>query len=105
MNSYLNNNFIDTCIDKIQTLAALSIYGESVKMGVRVSLYKACDYLILNKIENTKSNLLILKERLMMLANATHSNLPNYKKVLIYAASLIDIDSIVISVPMSKLYN
>lgn len=94
MDVHIENCFIEECIDKIQTLAALSLYGESVDLAILVVIHDACRYLILSKPGDPELNLLTFKEQLTSLANHTHSSLPNYRKTLAYAASLIVIHQV-----------
>lgn len=90
----IENCFIDECLDKIQTLAALSLYGDNVELAILVVIHDACRYLILSKAGDPERNLLAFKEQLSKLAAHTHRSLPHYKKTLAYAASLIVIHQV-----------
>ncbi|WP_211441652.1 hypothetical protein [Collimonas humicola] len=94
MDIHIEHCFIDECVDKIQTLAALSLYGDSVELEILVVIHDACRYLILSKPGDPELNLLAFKERLAKLAAHTHRSLPHYKKTLAYAASLIVIHQV-----------
>jgi len=94
MNAHIENCLIDEYIDKIQTLAALSLYGDSVDLAILVVIHDACRYLILSKPGDPERNLLAFKAQLGMLAADTHRSLPHYRKTLTYAASLIVIHQV-----------
>lgn len=92
MTFFLKDNFIDEDIDKILALATLSLYDENVEFALFVVVHKACYHLILNTPGNPNANLLAFKRQIMRLASTTHHSLPNYKKSLAFAASLIEVD-------------
>jgi hypothetical protein len=93
-NIFLDDHSADAYIDKILTLAALSLYGENVEIALLVVIHKACRHLVLNKPGDPERNLLAFKRHLMTVADSTHHSLPNCKKNLVYAASLIAVDPV-----------
>ncbi|MQR01240.1 hypothetical protein [Glaciimonas soli] len=83
------SDLIDECINKIQTLAALALYGDNVELAVQVIINEARFYCSTIKTDESRANLLALKNRLNKLANFTHPSLPAYKKTLQFAASAV----------------
>jgi hypothetical protein len=84
---------LDECIDKISNLAALTLYGMNVVGQVHVAINEVCRYLILKKSGDPEFNLMAFKNRLLTLSHLTHPSLPDYRKTLNYAASLIVIEA------------
>ncbi|WP_211441816.1 hypothetical protein [Collimonas humicola] len=84
---------LDECIDKISNLATLTLYGMNVVGQVHVAINEVCRYLILKKSGDPECNLLAFKNKLLTLGHLTHPSLPDYRKTLNYAASLIVIEA------------
>ncbi|WP_062116255.1 hypothetical protein [Collimonas pratensis] len=84
---------LDECIDKILKLASLTLYGMNAVGQVHVVINEVCRYLILKKAGDPECNLLAFKKRLMTLSRLTHPSLPDYRKTIDYAASLIVIEA------------
>lgn len=83
------------CLDneyfkKIETLAALCLYGQNVKIATHRAVTDVCDFARKNT-DNPGSYLLALKNRLIAAANRTHPSMSGYKSTMEYAASLIAI--------------
>lgn len=83
---------LDECIDKILKLARLTLYGMNAVGQVHIVINEVCRYLILKKAGDPEFNLLAFKNRLMTLSHLTHPSLPDYRKTIDYAASLIVIE-------------
>lgn len=88
-----NDKVLDECIHKISNLAALTLYGMNAVSQVHVTINEVCRYLILKKPGDPECNLLAFKNRLVALSHLTHPSLPDYRKTLDYAASLIVIEA------------
>ena len=80
----LNNDYFK----KIEALAALSLYGQNVKIAIHHIVSDACSFAA-NQVGDPAMHLLAFKDRLTVLANRTHPSMPGYKKTLEYAASLV----------------
>ena len=84
--NYLNNEYFK----KIEALAALSLYGQNVKIATHHIVKDICDFAKRNS-DNPKTYLLALKDQLTTAANRTHPSMSGYKSTLEYAAWLIAI--------------
>ncbi|MQR02744.1 hypothetical protein [Glaciimonas soli] len=93
MEMIFDDKVLDECIDKIMSLAALTLYGMNTIGQVHAVINEVCRYLILEKTGDPEFNLLAFKNRLVALSHLTHSSLPAYRKALDYAASLIVIEA------------
>lgn len=88
MGTQRENLFDDEYFKKIETLAALSVYGQNVKIAIHRIAKDACHSAAI-KADDPKAYLLALKGQLTALADRTHPSMPGYKKTLEYAASLL----------------
>lgn len=93
MNLQRESDLMDDCINTIQTLAALALYGDNVELAVQIVINEARHYYSTFKTDESRAHLLALKNRLNKLANFTHASLPIYKRTLQYAASAVIIDN------------
>lgn len=80
----LNNEYLK----KIEALAALSLYGQNVKIAIHHIVKDACSFAA-NQAGDPTMHLLAFKGRLTELAKRTHPSMPGYIKTLEYAASLV----------------
>jgi len=86
------SDLIDECINKIQTLAALALYGDNVELAVQIAINEVRHYYSMIKTDESGANLLALKDRLNKLATFTHASLPDYRRTLQDAASAVIIN-------------
>lgn len=90
MSAQLEKKINDEYFKKIETLAALSLYGQNVKIATHHIVKDICEF-AKNNADNPKMYLLALKDQLTAMANRTHPSMPGYKSTLEYAASQIAI--------------
>ncbi|AIY41270.1 hypothetical protein LT85_2112 [Collimonas arenae] len=88
MSTQLEKISIDAYFKKIETLSALSLYGQNVKIATHHIVKDVCEF-AKNNANNPNTYLLALKEQLTAMANRTHPSMPGYKSTMEYAASLI----------------
>ena len=89
MGNNLRENLIDQYTEIVKSLAVSAIYDEDVNTAVQNAISEACFFLSKLKISNPKMTLFAFKCHLENLANMTHTNLPEYKRTLEYAASIV----------------
>jgi len=87
-----DDKVLDECIDRISNLAAQTLYGMNAVGQVHAAIDEVCRYLILKKAGDPELNLLAFKNRITTLSRLTHPSLPDYRKTLDYAASLIVVE-------------
>lgn len=88
MGAQLENHLDNEYFKKIETLAALSLYGQNVKIATHHIVKDICHF-ARNNADNPKAYLLALKEQLSSAAKHTHPSMSGYKSTLEYAAWLI----------------
>ena len=91
MDAHIEEDMINDCIKKIQALAVLALYGGNVDSNIESVIYEACYLLFISKKCDVTVNLWELKSQITKMANVAHYSLPDYKKSLEYAASLVAI--------------
>ncbi|MFJ2990718.1 hypothetical protein ACIPF8_22890 [Collimonas sp. NPDC087041] len=92
METYVNDNFLNEIIDKILRCATLALYGQDVRFSVLLAIKDVRYYLTKVKTGDPRINQRIFECSLAALANNTHPSIPDYKKTLEYAVSLMAID-------------
>ena len=100
METYVDDKFLNECINKILGLATLTLYGEKVEYAVYAEIIKVRHYFATVKPGNLIANLKSFKRNLTTLAELIHPSMPAYKATIFYAISLIVIDEIVATLPM-----
>jgi hypothetical protein len=90
MDAHIEEELINEYIHKIQALAVLALYGQNVDSSIKSVISEACYFFFLQRSDAT-ANLVAFQSRLTKMANVVHYSLPEYKKPLEYAASLVAI--------------
>jgi len=88
MGAQRENHLSNQYFKKIETLAALSLYGKNVKIATHHTVKDICDFARKNA-DSPKADLLALKDKLIAAAKHTHPSMSGYRSTLEYAASLI----------------
>lgn len=89
METFIEDKFLNESVDKILRLATLTLYGVNVRCDVRMVIGDVRDYLVLIKAGNFHANLRAFKSALTAVIDRTHQSLPDYKKTIDYALSLV----------------
>ncbi|WP_211443806.1 hypothetical protein [Collimonas humicola] len=90
MDARIEEELINEYIHKIQALAVLALYGQNVDSSIKSVISEACYFFFLQR-SDAAANLIAFKSRLTKMADVTHYSLPEYKRPLEYAASLVSI--------------
>ncbi|AIY40728.1 hypothetical protein LT85_1570 [Collimonas arenae] len=89
METLINDTYLNQSIDKILRCATLALYGEDVRFSVLLAVHDARDYLVNVKAGDPATNQKVFHNSLTALANSTHPSMPDYKKTIEYAATLV----------------
>ena len=91
MDAHIEEELVNEYINRVQALAVLALYGQNVDASIQSVISEACYFLFRQRTDAT-ANLLAFKSRLTKMADVAHYSLPEYKKPLEYAASLVAIN-------------
>lgn len=92
METLINDTYLNKSIDKILGCATLALYGEDIRFSVLLTIRDVRDYLANVKPGDPAFNQRVFQNSLTALANSTHPSMPDYKKTIEYAATLMTVE-------------
>jgi hypothetical protein len=92
MEALINDTYLNKSIEKILGCATLALYGEDIRFSVLLAIRDVRDYLTNVKAGDPAFNQRVFQNSLTALANSTHPSMPDYKKTIEYAATLMTVE-------------